>query len=190
LAVWRVFAGLLVLVFTSAGAEPAVTFPGPANEARAPSGGMAVTYFDPGANEHDFHEYSLKLQYPDGRSDEVLVFTRTAEVSWSPDGKAFSVTNHITDDVADCYVVTPGSGRFDKISLTEVVTKGRYPAPAWALQHSAHAAVTCDGWTAPDKLRFALEGAGGDSPRGFHYAFVYDTTRDIVVSPAKGKSRR
>ncbi len=184
---------LVVLFFAAAAAEP-VKFPGPVTEAPAPSGGLRVTYFDPGEGAEGIHQYSLRLEYPGGRSDEIDVFTRTVAVSWSPTGEAFTVTDQVTDNIADCYVITPGPQSTRKISLTEVLTQGRYPGPAWALQHSAHAAVTCDGWMEPDKVHFVLDGTGGDTPNGFHYTFVYDLTRNIIkpdrAPPKRGKSRR
>lgn len=188
----RAVAGLLVVFCASAGAEPAVTFPGPVTEARAPNSDMRVVYFDPGEGAEGIHQYSLRLEYPGGRSDEIDVFTRNVAVSWSPTGQALTVTDQVTDNVADCYVITPGPDKTRKISLTELLTQGRYPVPAWALQHSAHAAVTCDGWPEPDKVHFVLAGTGGDLPNGFRYAFVYDATRGIIKpdrAPAR-KSKR
>lgn len=175
----RALAGLVVLLFTASAAEP-VKFPGPVTEAPAPSGGLRITYSDPGEGVEGIHQYSLRLEYPGGRSDEIDVFTRTVAVSWSPTGEALTVTDQVTDNVADCYVITPGPQTTGKISLTEVLTQGRYPGPAWALQHSAHAAVTCDGWMEPDKVHFVLEGTGGDTPNGFHYTFVYDVKHDVA----------
>ncbi len=172
-------AGLLVVFSSAALAEP-VTFPGSVAEAPAPAGGLRVVYADPGANSEGIHEYSLRLEYPGGRSDEIDVFTRSVEVNWSPSGESLTITDQVTDNVADCYVITPGASQTRKLSLTELLTGGRYPAPAWALQHSAHAAVTCDGWPEPDKVHFVLAGTGGDLPNGFHYTFVYDATRNVI----------
>jgi hypothetical protein len=184
----RALAGLVVLLFTAAAAEP-VKFPGPVTEAPAPSGGLRITYSDPGEGAEGIHQYSLRLEYPGGRSDEIDVFTRTVMVSWSPTGAALTVTDQVTDNVADCYVITPGPDKTRKISLTELLTQGRYPVPAWALQHSAHAAVTCDGWPEPDKVHFVLAGTGGDLPNGFRYAFVYDATRGII-KPDRAPSQK
>lgn len=174
---WR--AGLALLFFTAAAADPAVTFPGDVKEVRAPNSEMRITYIDLAAQADQAHDYSLQLEYPGGRSEEIDVFTRSAEVAWSPSGEAFSFTNFIGPNVSDCYVVTPGIPA-KKISLTDVVTQGRFPAPAWALQHSAHGAVRCDSWSGPDVVHFVLEGSGGDSPNGFHYAFVYDVKNGIA----------
>lgn len=168
----RIVAGLL---FLSAALADDTVFPGEVKELRAPAGGLVLSYNDPGTNEFGGHDYSLWLQYPDGRAEGIVDFTRQVRVAWSPSGTALAVTNMIGTDTADCYVIIPGT-KTQKISLTDIVLAGRFPVPAWALQHSAHGAVTCDGWAAPDQLRFVLEGAGGDSPNGFRYSFTYDLT--------------
>lgn len=184
-----VLAGLLVLCGAAAAqAEDGTVFPGPVTELKSPAGDLSLTYSDPGENEFGGHDYSLRLVYPDGHSDEIVVFTRTVHVAWSPAGTALSVTNIVGADTADCYVVTTSATGISRISLTDVVTSGRFPAPAWALQHSAHGNVTCDGWVAADQLRFVLEGAGGDSPNGFRYAFVYDLTRGQAKQVGAGKA--
>jgi hypothetical protein len=184
--------GLIVMLATAAGAEPAVTFPGPVAETKSPASDLKVTYVDPGENEFQAHDYSLRLVRPDGRSDEVLVFTRSVDVSWSPSGSAISVTDHVTDKAVDCYVFTPGAEAAAKVSMTDVVTQGRFPAPAWALQHSSHGVVVCDGWAGPDQLRFYLDGAGDDTPRGFHYGFIYDvkTGTAKLDRPPASKTKR
>lgn len=176
--------GLLAICFASAAAAPAPQFPGPDMEIAAPNTGVKVTFSDPGANEYGDHNYALKLVYPDGRSEDIAVFTRTVEVSWSPTGEALAVTNRITNDTSDCYVFTPGPGTAAKISLTEIITQPRYPGPAWALKHSARGSVECDDWLTPDKLRFELNGVGDDNPRGFHYEFVYDLKTGLAKSAA------
>jgi hypothetical protein len=180
---------LLVLLSAGANAEP-VTFPGPVAEAASPDGGLRVVFSDPGANSEGIHEYILQLEYPGGRTDQIDAFTRTADVSWSPSGKALYVTDHVTENAADCYVIKPGTDGTAKISLTEFVTQGRFPGPAWALQHSGQAAVTCDGWPAPDTVHFVLEGSGGDSPKGFHYGFTYDVTRGVAKPDRAAPTRR
>jgi len=188
---WASF-GFVFLFAAAAAAEPAVTFPGPVTELRAPNSELRVSYVDAGANADQSHDYSLHLEYPDGRSEEIVVFTRSVDVAWSPSSDALSVTNQIGSNVADCYVITPGP-QTKRISLTDVVIQGRFPAPAWALQHSAHGSVACDGWTGPDTVHFVLEGSGGDSPNGFHYAFVYDVKRGVAKldrSPSPRKKKR
>ncbi len=186
-----VLAGVIVLFAAAAGAESAVTFPGPVTELKAPTSDLKLTYFDPGENAYQGHDYSLRLATPDGRMEELLVFTRSVETSWSPSGAAFAVTDHVTDNATDCYVFTPGPGATKKVSLTDIVTQGRFPAPAWALQHSSHGGVACDGWSGPDQVHFFLEGTGDDNPRGFHYAFVYDAKSGVAkldrVPPKKTK---
>lgn len=186
--------GLIAAFVVCANADPVVEFPGPVTEVIAPNTGLKLAFVDPGVGEQGGHDYSLNLIYPDGRSEEVNVFTRSVEVGWSPSGQAFFVTNHIGTNTADCYVVTTGSGVAQRISLTDVITQGKFPAPLWALQHSSHGAVICDGWLDTDKLHFVLQGDGGDTPNGFHYAFVYDVTRataklDRPAAVAKKKKR-
>lgn len=186
----HVLAGLLVMAFGSAGAEPAVTFPGPVAEARAPNSEMRVTYVDTGDTAEGVHEYSLRLQYPGGRTDEIDVFTRSVEVSWSPSGEALAVTDLVSSNVSDCYVFTPGPDATRKVSLTNVVTQGRFPGPAWALQHSSRGSVACDGWTEPDKVHFVLEGTGDDNPHGFRYAFTYDSKTGATRQDRPPRRRR
>ena len=183
---------LAAVLAASAHAEPAVTFPGPVTELVSPAAGPKLTYFDPGENEFQGHDYSLRLAWPDGRSEEVLVFIRSVEASWSPSGAAFAVTDHVTANATDCYVFTPAASGTTKVSLTDVVTQGRFPGPAWALQHSSHGTVVCDGWTGADQLHFYLEGTGDDNPRGFHYGFTYDAkagTAALDRAPAKKAKR-
>lgn len=184
---WLVAAGI-----APAQAEPGLAFPGEATVLPAPGSDLKVSYVDT-VTENGDHDYSLRLDYPDGRSEEILAFNRSVAVAWSPSGQALAVTNEIGPDVSDCYIVSPNDGVAAKISLTDVVTQGRFPAPAWALQHSSHGAVVCDGWAEPDKLRFVLQGYGGDSPNGFRYAFVYDLNRGVaklVPAGARGKKSR
>lgn len=190
----RAVAFLIIVLSAGAGAEP-VTFPGAATEAPSPNGNLKVVFSDPGANSEGIHEYTLQLAYPDGRTDQIDAFTRTADVSWSPSGQALYITDHVTANAADCYIIRPGANGTDKISLSEFITQGRFPGPAWALQHSGHATVTCDGWPETDKVHFVLEGIGGDSPNGFRYAFTYDVTtgkakQDRATPVSHRKSRR
>ena len=188
------YLGLIAALMVCAEAEPVVEFPGAVTEVVAPNTGLKLAFVDPGAAEQGGHDYSLNLTYPDGRSEEVTVFTRSIEVGWSPSGQAFFLTNHIGTNTADCYVVTPAAGAAQKISLTDVITQGKFPAPLWALQHSSHGAVICDGWLDADKIHFVLQGDGGDTPNGFHYAFIYDAARgtaklDRPTAAAKKKKR-
>jgi len=187
-----VVAGLIVAFSAGAGAQAAVQFPGPVTEARAPNSDMRVFYFDPGENQYQIHEYSLRLEYPGGRSDEIDVFTRSVDVAWSPSGEAFYFTDFIGSNVSDCYVVRPGTDSTRKISLTDVITQGHFPAPAWALQHSSHGYVACDGWLDADKLSFVLSGDSDDAPHGFRYSFTYDLktgiAKQVVNHPRKRKS--
>lgn len=183
----RAIAGLLLVVAAQA---ETVSFPGDVQELSAPNAFAKLVLVDPGKNAFDDHDYSLRLEYPDGRAEEIVAFTRSVDAAWSPSGNALFVTNNVTANAADCYVFTPGTGAAARLSMTDVVNGGRFPGPAWALQHSAHGAVRCDSWVDGGTLRFVLDGVGDDNPKPFRFVFTYELASGKAKMERVGAKKR
>ena len=147
----------------------AVEFPGRVEVAPSPSSAFELTYTDPGANEDGIHVYTLKLvSRRNTYSKTLLTFTRSVDVSWSPEGAWFYVNNFIGSNVSDCVIGNAEDASFGTVSVTAAVFDAHSrPAgvpPPPETPANSHFNLSCKIWGSNKDLFFDLVGmtdAGG-----------------------------
>ena len=126
----------------------AVNFPGDGAK-ELPSGtGFSVFYTDPRWNAEGIDERPIRLRYPDGHTEQIDTFIRNADVSWSPDGHRFVITNWIGSNVADCSAITPSSSSMRERSLTSLIVRTGPADVSRDIQQGDPVYVSCSRWLA------------------------------------------
>jgi hypothetical protein len=165
-----------------------VTFPSDHRMALASKTGVRVYYTDPGPNADGIDERPIFLRYPKGYTEQIDTFSRSARVSWSPQGQWLALTNYTGSNVADCLAVTPRLSGARKQSMADAITRSRFHRIARDLQDGEHVYVTCGVWISPSQVEVHVRGdvcqIAGCTARTFSHTLVYDFKRKRIVAAA------
>jgi hypothetical protein len=108
-----------------------------------------------------------------GKIQRVGTLKRSMIVGWSPNAHRAFLQNNWGSDIADCYILTRGSGGISGISLLKKIQ--RTPGRPSERPYYSHYYVRCDRWTSPSQIAGEVSGHIDKPYRDFSYSFIYDS---------------
>ena len=154
------------------------SFPGSSKQAPSVSGQFLATYKEIPAAQNDAFQYLFSIRDRSGNQLEQHTFTRSIEGAWSPHSERIYLNDFMGSTQIDCLVWRQGDNRLS--SLTEILLYDPNSGPTEAdgakppeTPKNSRFELTCDGWTAEDKILVSLDGstwAGGQ----FKYKLLFD----------------
>jgi len=113
-------------------------------------------------------EFDLRLSRQGQPTITIDTFGRDIDVYWRSDSKYVAVTDWISSNVADCYVVAVNAPDL-RSSMSRSVPK--LPENGG----NSHYYVSCQGWESPRRLRVMVSGHTDYLPfHDFNYKLIYD----------------
>jgi len=185
-----VLIGVVISCVTAAATAetPVVNFAGPGAELRSPNDALRAYSADIPGKRDELPWHSVRIAYPDRHSERLHAYLRNANISWAPTSDALYISDIQGSNVADCFVVTPSPHRNRKVSLTDVISHGRFPGPNHFLKFADHGYVVCDRWE--DSNRIHVTVYGDIFPYEYTYTFIYDRKRGIARQLSAKKVKR
>jgi hypothetical protein len=156
----------------------AFSFPGSSKQTPSLSGQLLATYKEiPGA-KNDAFQYIFSLSDRSGNQLEQHPFARNIEGAWSPQSERVYLNDFMGSTQIDCLVWKQGDNKLS--SLTEILLYDPNSGPIEEAgakppetPQNSRFELTCDGWSAEDKISVSVEGytwAGGQ----FKYKLLFD----------------
>lgn len=142
------------------------SFPGPRHECSGPRAGATVEWRDAtGTRDHEL------WLHRGGSVERLLSFGRSVDLLWSRDGTVLAITDHVTSDGSDVWVVRLEEPlQVASVEKAFNETLGRPPA----IYRNGHRYFTAVSWGSARNLRFQVRAYDTAPDAEFVGAYSYE----------------
>ncbi len=170
-AIRFVIAFLFAAVATGLSAQN-VSFPGTRSQSKSPDGRFVIKNFD-SDTENPAHTLTL-IDRRKGSEVKIYQYGRGVDVLWSPNSKAFIISDHEGSDASHPVLFTePWST--SRTDLREKLIDFLRPRnEAKSVLDNGHVYITAERWLASNKILCKVTGYGDADPKGFTRHYVYE----------------
>jgi Tol biopolymer transport system component len=163
-------AALLLLSLRLANAGEFISFPGEKPEVLSPNGKFIIYNID-SLNMSPNHILVLIDKRNKLNISKLYGYSRSVDVSWSPDGTKFLLNDHGGSDFTNCFIYALDNS----IAIINIKDEAKKKEPYLhnMLRENHHAYIEGVEWINNMEIKLKAHGYGDKSPDGFSFLYGY-----------------